>query len=995
MTAALERILGPRVPADDLRSRRARYLLPTLLLLAAGALLIGSFFLPYWRMTLHAPQYPKGLHVRAYLSHLEGDVREIDGLNHYIGMRPLQEAAQLERTTSCMLIGVLALLLVAGVFIHNRWAGVLALPALLFPLGFLADLQFWLAHFGTNLDPRAALSSSVKPFVPPVLGTGVIGQFRTVASVGPGFWLATAASVVLIAALWSHRRAYKPLVDARRAAQRELRREATTPVVAVVALALLMGSPTVRADAPTRRDLNALIAAAGPGDVLLLPAGVYGPATIDKPLTLVAEGRATIDAGGRGDALRVTAPDVTVRGFHIRGTGDSLDQQNAGMVVSAAAARIEDNTLEDVLLGVLLNGAPGTVVRGNTIRGKPLELPRRGDGIRLWNSPDARVEDNVVEGVRDVVVWYSRGVRLTGNHVSNSRYGLHFMYSSDSVVEDNRLSDNSVGVFLMYSHGLVLRRNALEHNRGPSGYGIGLKDMDGLTCEENVVVANRVGLYVDSSPSRVDVTHHFRRNVFAFNDVALALLPAVQRNHFSDNTFMENIEQVAILGGGQLRSNLFTVAGRGNYWSDYAGYDADGDGLGDLQYRAMSLFENLLDREPQLRLFVYSPAQQAIELASRAFPIMRPEPKITDDAPLMSPVMVDFQPRAAAVGPFASVSTGLLALAGLIVAGLSRTFGRAVAATRNTSVAGGAAEPHARVVTTTCDDARTVAPPVLEITGLQKRFGRHVVVENLSLDVAPGSAVALWGTNGAGKTTIIKCILGLHPHRGTIRVGGIDARRSGPQARRLIGYVSQELSFYDDLTARESVRLFAQLKRVRTPRVEQVLERVGLAEHGGKRVGQLSGGMKQRLALAVALLADPPLLLLDEPTSNLDAAARRSFLELLADLKQAGKTLLFTTHRAEEVAALAERVLVLERGRVQRDAPPEAIDAGARLRIPLGPEARESACTLLAEAGFDVSRNGAALYVQVAPSRKAAPLALLARAGIAVENFDLETGDSQ
>lgn len=800
---------------------------------------------------------------------------------------------------------------------------------------------------------------------------------------------------MLIAALWSHRRAYKPLVDARRAAQREGQGAAATPAVAVVALALLTGPATVRADAAARGDLNALIAAASPGDVLRVPAGVYGPATIDKPLTLVAEGRVTIDAGGRGDALRVSAAGVTLRGFHIRGTGDSLDQQNAGVAVEAAGARIEDNTLEDVLLGVLLNNAPDTLVRNNIIRGKPLDLPRRGDGIRLWNSPNARVEDNVVEGVRDVVVWYSRGVRLTGNHVSNSRYGLHFMYASDSAVEDNRLSDNSVGAFLMYSHDLVLRRNTLEHNRGPSGYGIGLKDMDGLTCEENVVVTNRVGMYVDSSPSRVDVTHHFRRNVFAFNDVALALLPAVQRNHFSDNTFMENIEQVAILGGGPLRNNLFTVAGRGNYWSDYAGYDADGDGLGDLQYRAMSLFENLLDREPKLRLFVYSPAQQAIELASRAFPIMRPEPKITDEAPLMRPVFVDFKPRAAAVGPFASVSTGLLALAGLIVAGLSRTFGRAVAATRSPAAASAAAESDARVLTTTGDDVRIVAPPVLEVTGLRKRFGRHVVVENLSLEVARGGAVALWGTNGAGKTTIIKCILGLHPYRGTIRVGGIDARRSGPQARRLIGYVSQELSFYDDLTARESVRLFAQLKRVRTPRVDQVLERVGLAEHGGKRVGQLSGGMKQRLALAVALLADPPLLLLDEPTSNLDAAARRSFLELLADLKRAGKTLLFTTHRAEEVAALAERVLVLERGRVLRDGAPQALDAGARLRIPLGPEAREPACRLLAQAGFDVSRNGTALYVQVAAGRKAAPLALLAQAGIAVENFDLETGDSQ
>ncbi len=214
MAEGIERLMGPRVPKDEISSHRARYLLPTLFFVVAAVLLVASILQPYWQLTLHAPQYPNGLKVIAYVNHLEGDVHEIDGLNHYIGMRPLNEAAALERTLSIYGIVVLALLIVAALYIHNRWAVLLSLPAVLMPAIFLLDLQYWLADFGQNLDPTAPLSSSIKPFVPPVLGEGKIAQFRTVAEPSLGLWLAMGASVLILMGLWFHRRAYKPLVDA-------------------------------------------------------------------------------------------------------------------------------------------------------------------------------------------------------------------------------------------------------------------------------------------------------------------------------------------------------------------------------------------------------------------------------------------------------------------------------------------------------------------------------------------------------------------------------------------------------------------------------------------------------------------------------------------------------------------------------------------------------------------------------------------------------------
>lgn len=220
MASLADAIFGPRIDPDELRRHRLRYAAPTAALTIARVLLLVSIFLPYWSMTLEAPQYPDDLHVSAYVNHLTGDVDEIDGLNHYIGMRPLNDAAQLERTLAVYMIIALVLMMEAATLIHTRWAALLVMPVILFPPFFLIDLYFWLNHFGQNLDPAAPLSGAIKPFTPPVLGVGDIGQFRTIASAGPGLILASIAAVVTLAALYLHRRAYKPHFDQMRAAMR-------------------------------------------------------------------------------------------------------------------------------------------------------------------------------------------------------------------------------------------------------------------------------------------------------------------------------------------------------------------------------------------------------------------------------------------------------------------------------------------------------------------------------------------------------------------------------------------------------------------------------------------------------------------------------------------------------------------------------------------------------------------------------------------------------
>lgn len=207
----------------------------------------------------------------------------------------------------------------------------------------------------------------------------------------------------------------------------------------------------------------------------------------------------------------------------------------------------------------------------------------------------------------------------------------------------------------------------------------------------------------------------------------------------------------------------------------------------------------------------------------------------------------------------------------------------------------------------------------IDIVNVSKSFGRTHVLDGVSFTVLPGQSVALWGSNGAGKTTLIRCILGLIDYKGTIRVGGLDVMAHGKKVRRLIGYVPQELAFHDDFRVIEVASFVARLKRAPIASCRRILDELGMLEHSRKRIRELSGGMKQRLALSVALLNDPPVMVLDEPTSNLDSAARRSLLALLLQLKQSGKTLLFISHRPEEVRGLADRVLTLERGKVLTD----------------------------------------------------------------------------
>ena len=206
---------------------------------------------------------------------------------------------------------------------------------------------------------------------------------------------------------------------------------------------------------------------------------------------------------------------------------------------------------------------------------------------------------------------------------------------------------------------------------------------------------------------------------------------------------------------------------------------------------------------------------------------------------------------------------------------------------------------------------------MLEVRNLTKKFGGFAAVRDVSFQVKPGETFALLGPNGSGKTTTLKCSVGLvKPTAGQVLIEGMEVENGGREVRSLFSYLPQRVAFSENLTAREILEFYCRLRKLPTERVAKALERTGFNGFADRLVSQFSGGMVQRLGIAVAFLPDAPLLMLDEPTLSLDPEGAIKLKELLASLKRDGRTIVFTSHVLSDVDQLADRVAILGGGRL-------------------------------------------------------------------------------
>jgi ABC-2 type transport system ATP-binding protein len=215
------------------------------------------------------------------------------------------------------------------------------------------------------------------------------------------------------------------------------------------------------------------------------------------------------------------------------------------------------------------------------------------------------------------------------------------------------------------------------------------------------------------------------------------------------------------------------------------------------------------------------------------------------------------------------------------------------------------------------------------VRGLRKRYGDHEALRGIDFTIDAGEVFGLLGPNGAGKTTTVEILEGYRTRDdGEVEVLGVDPERAAPSWREDVGVVLQSSSLYPTLTVRESLRIFAGYYRApREP--DEVIAIVGLAEKASARVRTLSGGQKRRLDLGLALIGDPQLIFLDEPTTGFDPGARRAAWDTIRNLRELGKTVLLTTHYLDEAEQLADRVAVLRDGTIVREGTPAELTGGA------------------------------------------------------------------
>jgi ABC-2 type transport system ATP-binding protein len=234
---------------------------------------------------------------------------------------------------------------------------------------------------------------------------------------------------------------------------------------------------------------------------------------------------------------------------------------------------------------------------------------------------------------------------------------------------------------------------------------------------------------------------------------------------------------------------------------------------------------------------------------------------------------------------------------------------------------------------------------VIEIAAVSKSFGTARAVDGVSFTAPAGQITGFLGPNGAGKTTTLRMLLGLaRPDSGAALIDGLEYADL-PFPRRRIGAVLDSAGFHPGRTGRNQLRVLAAAARFPRSRVEEVLEFVELTKAADRRVGGYSHGMRQRLALAGALLGDPPVLVLDEPATGLDPGGMAWLRRLLVDWSAQGRTVLFSSHLLAEVEAVADRIVIISQGRVVRDGSTAELTAGRRLEdlfleLTSGPDAR-------------------------------------------------------
>lgn len=400
---------------------------------------------------------------------------------------------------------------------------------------------------------------------------------------------------------------------------------ANRPATTSVAAGAAASSPPRRVRRVAPGELAAALETSGDGDTLLILPGVHrGSQTIERQVRIEGTPGAVIEGDGTGTVLTLAADGIVLSGLTVRGSGADLSRDDAVIRIrDAHGVTIERCKVLARAFGIYVEAGSFNRVLGNRVRGDAALTPsRRGNGIHLWKTTGNEIRSNRLRDVRDgVYLSFAHDNVIGENEGMGLRYGIHYMYSERNRLVANRFRGCTGGIALMFSMDNRIERNETVGNRD---FGILCLQLERSTVRANRMARNGRGLYLQNSAANTLIENHIEEN-----GVGVFLTAGSERNEFGDNRFLRNLVQVYEDHPGD---NRWTIAGRGNFWSDYVGFDWDGDGIGEAPYRVHTTTSALLARYPAARWFSMSPTFALLDWWGAHLPSF--DPRSIDDRPL-------------------------------------------------------------------------------------------------------------------------------------------------------------------------------------------------------------------------------------------------------------------------------------------------------------------------------------------------------------------------
>lgn len=364
------------------------------------------------------------------------------------------------------------------------------------------------------------------------------------------------------------------------------------------------------------------------GDVVLVHKAIYkeGNIVVDKSITIKGLDLPILDGESKTEILTVIADDVTIEGLQIQNVGTSYLEDRAGLRIRKSKNFIiKNNVLLNTFFGIYLEHSSDGVVEGNQLIGEAELEMSSGNAIHLWYCKRIKIRKNLVQHHRDGIYLEFVDHSIVEQNVSenNLRYGLHFMFSNNDDYYKNEFRRNGAGVAVMFSKKINMKNNLFEYNWGKAAYGLLLKEIYDAEIENNIFKENTIGIFVEGS-TRIN----YHSNEFLNNGWALKISGGCLNNEVVNNNFVSNTFDLSISKSND--ENKFDK----NYWSDYSGYDLDRNGIGDISYRPVKLFNYVVNQTPEATVLLRSLFVDIINFSEKVSPVFTPK-NVVDNEPLM------------------------------------------------------------------------------------------------------------------------------------------------------------------------------------------------------------------------------------------------------------------------------------------------------------------------------------------------------------------------